>query len=84
MRVSQLLRVMRDTDDIVISKQIGRLEYMELFRGLAGNIKRDNPINKMHVLLIDVCDDTLYVLADKQRKKGNTETEEDTDNAIQT
>ena len=74
MKVSQLLHTMDKRADIVIHEgNAPDIESMKIFDGEVRDIKRDDPINKMHVHYIYACDDTLYILADKPRKKGEQE-----------
>lgn len=72
MRVSQLLHTMDKRADIVIHEgNAPDITSMRIFDGEVKDIKRDNPINRMHIHHIYACDDTLYVLAEMPREEKN-------------
>lgn len=73
MKVSQLLHVMDKDDPIVIDDYDAPLDNMTLYEGVVRGIKKDDPINKMHVMSICACNDLILVLAVKQRQKGATD-----------
>ena len=69
MKVSQLLHVMDKDDPVVIdgySKPIGQ---MTVYEGPARGIKRDDPINRMHILSIGAIGDVINILAVEPREK---------------
>ena len=69
MRVSQLIHTMDREDRIVIDDFDKKIDQMRIFDGLVRWIKKDSPINKMHVLSICSDKDTIVVLARSQRVK---------------
>ncbi len=78
MRVSQLLHVMNKDDQIVIDVFDISLPFDKttLYQGSVSGIKRDDPVNKMHVSSICAVSDIIFVLAEEPRKKyteGNEE-----------
>ena len=70
MRVSQLIHAMDKDDMIVIDDYNAPIDNMTIYQGTVRGIKRDNPINQMHVSNISVIDDTILVLAEKTSKGG--------------
>lgn len=70
MRVSQLIHAMDREDRIVIDDFDKKIDQMRIFDGIVRWIKKDSPINKMHVLSICADNDTIVVLAINQRAKG--------------
>ncbi len=70
MRVSQLIHAMDKDDDIIIEHADKRINRMRLYKGEVRGIKKDNPINKMHVQHFFACDNVIFVLAVEQRTKG--------------
>lgn len=70
MKVSQLLHAMDKDDLIVIDDYDKPIDKMTLYKGNVRGIKRDNPINKMHILSICADDDTILVLVVKPKLKG--------------
>lgn len=73
MRVSQLIHAMDREDRIVIDDFDKKIDQMRIFDGIVRWIKKDSPINKMHVLSICADNDTILVLAREQRKKVGEE-----------
>lgn len=73
MRVSQLLHVMDKDDDIIIDDGNKKIDRCRIYSGTVRGIKRDNPINKMHVVVIYPYDNKLLVLAETSKKKGGAE-----------
>lgn len=73
MKVSQLLHAMDKDDLIVIDDYDKPIDKMTLYKGNVRGIKRDNPINKMHIMSVCADDDTILVLAVKQKLKGGAE-----------
>jgi hypothetical protein len=69
MRVSQLIHAMDKDDMIVIDDYNAPIDNMTIYKGTVRGIKRDNPINQMHVSNISVNDDTILVLAEKTRER---------------
>lgn len=70
MRVSQLLHVMDKDDEIIIDDYDKPIDKQTIYKGAVGGIKRDDPINKMHVSSICTDGDVILVLAEEPRKKG--------------
>ena len=67
MKVSQLIHAMDRDDDIIIDKADERIDKMTIYNGTVRGIKKDNPINKMHVQHVFACDNVMVVLAVEQR-----------------
>lgn len=70
MKVSQLLHVMGRDEFIVIDDYDKPINEMTLYRGTVRGIKKDNPINKMHVESVRADDNIILVLAINPQKKG--------------
>ena len=73
MRVSQLIHAMDRSDIIVIDDYNAPVFKNRIYCGEVRGIKRDDPINKMHVSSICADGDVLLVLAEKPRWKGATD-----------
>lgn len=69
MKVSQLIHAMDKDDEIVIDDFDSHIENQTLYSGAVRGIKKDDPINKMHILALSALDDVIYVCARKQREK---------------
>lgn len=69
MKVSQLIHTMDKDDVIVIDDYNAPIDNMTIYEGTGRGIKRDNPINQMHVRSICAKDDTILVLAEKARER---------------
>lgn len=69
MRVSQLLNVMDKDEQICIEDGNKTVDDMELYCGPVREIKKDNPINKMHVVAIVAIDDLMCVGVQEPRVK---------------
>lgn len=69
MTVSQLLHVMDKDDDIVINNGAANVQAMCIYEGVVRHIKRDNPVNRMHVAAVCACEDTIFVLAEEPKSK---------------
>jgi hypothetical protein len=70
MRVSQLIHAMDRDDHIIVNDGNKRITNMCVYRGEVRGIKKDNPINRYYVHHIFADGDTIVVLAEDQRKKG--------------
>lgn len=70
MRVSQLLHAMDKEAWVCIDDFGEHIDRMTLYTGTVRGIKRDSPINRMHVSCIFADGDVIRVLAEKQRKEG--------------
>lgn len=70
MKVSQLLHVMDKEDLISIEDYNAPIDKMTIYEGAVRGIKRDDAINKMHVYGICAVNDTICVLAEKPRARG--------------
>lgn len=62
MKLSQLLYVIDREDKICVSDFNKPIEHSLLFQGEVKGIKKDNEINKMHVLNVTAYDDELLIL----------------------
>ena len=69
MRVSQLIHAMDKDDMIVIDDYNAPIDNMTIYKGTVRGIKRDDPVNQMHVSSVCAKDDTILVLAEKQRER---------------
>ena len=65
MRVSQLLKVMDRDKLIVIDNLSANIENMTMFQGPVKGIKKEDPINSMHVEVVDAVGDILFLLVSK-------------------
>ena len=70
MRVSQLLHAMGKEAWVCIEDFGEPIDRMILYMGEVRGIRRDDPINRMHISCIFAVGDTIRILAEKQRKKG--------------
>lgn len=73
MRVSQLIHAMDRDEEIIIEDGNRRINRMRLYEGTVRGIKRDDPINRMHVNRVIACDNVMVVLANEARVKGATD-----------
>ena len=69
MKISQLTRVMDKDDEIIIDDGNKKIDRQRVYQGTVRGIGRDNPINKMHVVVIYPYDNKLLVLAEYQNTK---------------
>lgn len=69
MKVSQLIHAMDRDEEIVIDDYDAPVDKMTIYEGTVRGIKKDNPVNQMHIESIAVCNDTIIVLAVKQRER---------------
>ena len=68
MRVSQLLHVIGRGERVIIS-DIGKpIDEMEIYTGDARGIKKDDPINRMHVAAVCACDCDIHVIVESPKK----------------
>ncbi|MBO5967834.1 MAG: hypothetical protein J6S14_04975 [Clostridia bacterium] len=70
MRVSQLIHAMDKDDEIVIDDFDAPIDNMTIYKGTVRGIKRDDPVNQMHVSSICAKNDTILVLAEKSERKA--------------
>ena len=70
MRVSQLIHAMDRDDEIVIDDFDAPIDKMNIYKGTVRGIKKDNPINRMHVMSVCADNDVILVLAIEQGKEG--------------
>lgn len=70
MKVSQLIHTMDRDDDIIINDGNKTIANMCVYNGTVRGIKKDNPINRYHIHHIFADGDTIVVLAEMQRTKG--------------
>ena len=73
MKVSQLLHAMDREDDIIIENGNERIDRMTIYKGEVKGIKRDDPVNRMHVEHGFACDNVIAVLVNEARVKGATD-----------
>jgi len=66
MKVSQLIHAMDRDEEIVIDDYDAK---MTIYEGAVRGIKKDNPVNKMHIESIAARNYTIIVLAVKQRER---------------
>ena len=52
MRVSQIIHAMDRDDEILIEEANNKIDRMTLYHGEVRGIKKDDPINKMHVVIL--------------------------------
>ena len=76
MKVSQLLHAMDREDDIIIENGNERIDRMTIYKGEVRGIKRDDPVNRMHVEHVFACDNVMVVLVNEARVKGATDEKE--------
>lgn len=69
MKVSQLLHAMDLEDDIIIENGNERIDRMTIYKGEVRGIKRDDPVNRMHVEHIFACENVMVVLVNGESKK---------------
>lgn len=69
MKVSQLLNVMDKDEQICIEDCDKTVDDMELYCGPVREIKKDDPINKMHVVAIVAINDLMCVGVQEPRKE---------------
>ena len=62
MRISQLIHKMDKDDEIIINDESKPINKMQIYRGSVRGIKRDDPINKMHVNRVLACDGIMVIL----------------------
>lgn len=68
MKISQLLHSMDKDDEIIINDEYKPINRMQIFRGKVRDIKRDDPVNRLHVNLCFACDDTMVVLTGERSR----------------
>ena len=69
MKVSQLLHAMDREDDIIIGNGNERIDRMTIYKGEVRGIKRDDPVNRMHVEHVFACDNVMVVLVNGESEK---------------
>ena len=67
MRVSQLTAVMEKEETICICDIRKTIDKCELYNGYVKGIKRDDPINKMHVNGVSACEGQIVVFVKDER-----------------
>lgn len=70
MKVSQLIHDMDKDDEIVIDDYDAPIDKMTIYKGAVRGIKKDNPVNKMHIESVCAVNSTILVLAAKPRKRS--------------
>jgi len=63
MKVSQLLHAMGKDEEIIIEDEGKPISQMTVYHGDVRGIKRDDPINRMHVSRCLACDNIMIVIA---------------------
>lgn len=71
MRVSQVLHAMDKDDTVVIVDLYGEGDEGELYCGFPGGVKRDDPLNRMHVDTLAACDGDLAIFVKRQTREEN-------------
>lgn len=71
MKVSQLIRVMDRGDDILIQDENLPIDQMTIYEGTVRGIKKDNPVNVMHVTCVSAIGDLIAVLVSNNQKERN-------------
>ena len=69
MKVSQLIHAMDKDDELIVDDESKPINKMQLYRGSVRGIKRDDPINAMHVNSVFACDNIIVVLVGERRKR---------------
>lgn len=69
MRLSQLLHVMDKEHEISVDDFDAHIDKMQLFEGRVKGIKRDDPINKMHVVGVCAVNDVICVAVEEPKGK---------------
>lgn len=62
MKISQLTKLMPKDDEIIIDDENLPIDRMNIYAGTVRGVKRDNPINKMHITSICAYEDRISVL----------------------
>lgn len=70
MRVSQLIHAMDKDDLIIICDYNAPIDKMTLYKGTVRGIKRDNPINRMHIECVCADNDKISLLVVEPKEKG--------------
>ena len=65
MRISQLMHVMGKDERIVVDDYNAPIDNMTVYEGTVRGIKRDDPINQMHILSICAINDVVFAIAEK-------------------
>lgn len=68
MKISQLLTIIDEDEQIFISDDNAPIFEMPIFSGRAGDIENDNPINEMNIINITAADWELLILAEGETK----------------
>lgn len=69
MRLSQLIHAMDRDDYIFVSDYDAPIDKSMLYDGIVRGIKKDNEINKMHVVNVTASDDTVCVLVNRRKEQ---------------
>lgn len=69
MRLSQLIHAMDRDDDIFVSEYDAPIDKSLLYDGIVRGIKKDNEINKMHVVNVTASDDVVFVLVSRRKEQ---------------
>ena len=68
MKISQLLHVMARDDEVLIEDENAKIDKMTLYHGEVRGIKKDDPINQMHIKHIIADGDTIVVLTERSKR----------------
>lgn len=69
MRLSQLIHAMDRDDDITVSDYGAPIDKCLLYDGIVRGIKKDNEINKMHVVNVTASADVVCVLVSRRKEQ---------------
>lgn len=73
MRVSQLLKVMDKTDFVSVFDNDKPITNNRLYQGEVRDIKKDNPINRYHIIKVFAYDDVVIMEVVEPKRKGATD-----------
>lgn len=69
MKVSQLLHAMDKDEEIIIEDESKPINQTTVYQGDVRGIKRDDPINRMHVNRVIACDNVMVVLVGERSNR---------------
>ena len=73
MKVSQLLYVMERDADVVIDDAEKPIDRNCIYQGAVRGIRKESPINRMHVVAIHSFDEVLWVLVETPKARKSNE-----------
>ena len=71
MKVSQLLHTIDRDDCVAIDDKNAPIDRNRIYDGTVRGIRKDDPINKMHVLCVFAADDKIHILEEAVYVKKN-------------